>query len=100
MGLAPLHTWLPDAHSEAPAVVSALLSGVLLNCALLGIVRVQQVCTAAGQAAFGQGLLVGFGLLSMAVASFSDAGRGDARRGVSGVRKGRSASELPNEVPE
>ena len=40
MGLAPLHTWLPDAHSEAPSVVSALLSGALLNCAFLGILRV------------------------------------------------------------
>ena len=39
MGLAPLHTWLPDAHSEAPSVVSALLSGALLNCAFLGILR-------------------------------------------------------------
>lgn len=39
MGLAPFHTWLPDAHSEAPAPVSALLSGTLLNGAFLGIVR-------------------------------------------------------------
>ncbi|MBI4516617.1 MAG: NADH dehydrogenase FAD-containing subunit [Deltaproteobacteria bacterium] len=69
MGLAPLHTWLPDAHSEAPSLASALLSGALLNCAFLGILRVQQVCAAAGQAAFGQELLVGFGLLSMTVAA-------------------------------
>src|SRR5229473_6299438 len=80
MGLAPLHTWLPDAHSEAPSVVSALLSGALLNCALLGIVRVQQVCAAAGQAAFGQGLLVGFGLLSMAVATVFILGQSDYKR--------------------
>jgi len=80
MGLAPLHTWLPDAHSEAPSVVSALLSGALLNCALLGIVRVQQVCAAAGQAAFGQGLLVGFGLLSMAVAAVFILGQADYKR--------------------
>jgi hydrogenase-4 component F len=80
MGLAPLHTWLPDAHSEAPSVVSALLSGALLNCALLGIVRAQQVCAAAGQAAFGQGLLVGFGLLSMAVAAVFIPGQRDYKR--------------------
>jgi hydrogenase-4 component F len=80
MGLAPLHTWLPDAHSEAPSVVSALLSGALLNCALLGIVRAQQVCAAAGQAAFGQGLLVGFGLLSMAVAAIFIPGQRDYKR--------------------
>ena len=44
MGLAPLHTWLPDAHSEAPSPVSALLSGALLNCAFLAILRVQRLC--------------------------------------------------------
>src|SRR5579884_1269056 len=38
-GLAPMHTWLPDAHSEAPSPISALLSGILLNCALYGILR-------------------------------------------------------------
>ena len=43
MGLAPLHTWLPDAHSESPSFVSALLSGALLNCAFLGILRAQQI---------------------------------------------------------
>ena len=80
MGLAPLHTWLPDAHSEAPSVVSALLSGALLNCAFLGILRVQQVCAAAGIAAFGQELLVGFGLLSMAVAAVFIPGQGDYKR--------------------
>ena len=68
MGLAPMHTWLPDAHSEAPSPVSALLSGALLNCAFLGILRVQQVCAAAGMAAFGGDLLILFGLLSMGVA--------------------------------
>src|SRR5437867_3015043 len=80
VGLAPLHTWLPDAHSEAPSVVSALLSGALLNCALLGIMRAQQVCAAAGQAAFGQGLLIGFGLLSMAVAAVFIPGQSDYKR--------------------
>ena len=38
-GLAPMHLWLPDAHSQAPTPVSALLSGVLIKCALLGIIR-------------------------------------------------------------
>jgi hydrogenase-4 component F len=67
MGLAPLHTWLPDAHSEAPSPVSALLSGALLNCAFLGILRAYEVCSAAGEAAFSRDLLVGFGLASMAI---------------------------------
>jgi len=80
MGLAPLHTWLPDAHSEAPSVVSALLSGALLNCAFLGILRIQQVCVAAGEAAFGQELLVVFGFLSMAVAAVFIVGQADYKR--------------------
>ncbi|MBI3272480.1 MAG: hypothetical protein HYZ53_26045 [Planctomycetes bacterium] len=69
MGLAPLHTWLPDAHSEAPSPASALLSGALLNCAFLGILRVLHVCVAADQAAFAQDLLVVLGLGSMGVAA-------------------------------
>jgi hydrogenase-4 component F len=68
MGLAPLHNWLPDAHSEAPSPVSALLSGALLNCAFISILRLQQVCCAAQMAAFGQELLVLFGLVSMGLA--------------------------------
>ncbi|MFH1139850.1 MAG: proton-conducting transporter membrane subunit [Pseudomonadota bacterium] len=66
MGLAPMHTWLPDAHSEAPSLVSALLSGALLNCAFLAILRMQNVLFRAGLGDFGQGLLVLFGLISMA----------------------------------
>jgi len=69
MGLAPMHTWLPDAHSEAPPVVSALLSGALLNCAFLGIMRIQSVLTAAGLGEFGRQQLVFFGMLSMAIAA-------------------------------
>lgn len=42
-GLAPMHSWLPDAHSEAPSQVSALLSGALLNTAILGIIRVLNI---------------------------------------------------------
>jgi hydrogenase-4 component F len=80
MGLAPLHTWLPDAHSESPSLVSALLSGALLNCAFLGILRAHQVCVAAGSAAFSQGLLLLFGLLSMAVAAIFILGQADFKR--------------------
>jgi hydrogenase-4 component F len=67
-GLAPLHAWMPDTYSEAPALV-ALLSGALLNCALLGILRAFQVCLAADLGAFARDLLVLFGLFSMAVAA-------------------------------
>ena len=69
MGLAPLHTWLPDAHSEAPSMISALLSGALLNCAFLAILRMMAVLTAAGMGPFAADLMVLFGLLSMGVAA-------------------------------
>ena len=47
VGLAPMHTWLPDAHSESPAPISAMLSGALLNSAMLGIVRYLTIADAA-----------------------------------------------------
>jgi hydrogenase-4 component F len=80
MGLAPLHTWLPDAHSEAPSLVSALMSGSLLNCAFLGILRNHQLCGAAGFGEFSGELLVVFGLLSMAVAAVFILGQTDFKR--------------------
>ncbi|MBU1054269.1 MAG: NADH dehydrogenase FAD-containing subunit [Proteobacteria bacterium] len=69
MGMAPMHTWLPDAHSESPSMVSALLSGALLNCAFLGIFRAHSVLSAAGLGSFSGELLVFFGMFSMAIAA-------------------------------
>ena len=80
MGLAPFHTWLPDAHSEAPSVASALLSGALLNCAFLGILRAQEISVAGGLAEFSDRLLLVFGLLSMAVAAVFMSGQTDYKR--------------------
>jgi hydrogenase-4 component F len=80
MGLAPLHTWLPDAHSEAPSPVSALLSGALLNCAFLGILRFVQICQAAGLGPFAQELLVVFGMISLLVAAVFIVGQADYKR--------------------
>lgn len=80
MGLAPLHTWLPDAHSESPSLVSALMSGALLNSAFLGILRGHQVCAAAGFPQFSGELLVAFGLLSMLVAAVFVLGQTDFKR--------------------
>src|SRR5207244_12571200 len=51
-GLAPMHTWLPDAHSEAPAPVSALMSGVLLSVGVYAIVRCKSIVDAAAGPAF------------------------------------------------
>ncbi len=80
MGLAPMHTWLPDAHSEAPSVVSALLSGALLNCAFLTILRTHALLTAADLNAFSSDLLVLFGLLSMGIAAVFILGQTDFKR--------------------
>ncbi len=80
MGLAPLHKWLPDAHSEAPSVVSSLLSGAVLNAGFLGILRACQVCEAAGQGEFAREILRCFGLLSMAVAAVFILGQTDYKR--------------------
>ena len=68
-GLAPLHAWLPDAHSEAPAPVSALLSGVLLAVVLCTLVRVATVTAVVTGPAFPYHLLLGAGLLSVLVAA-------------------------------
>jgi hydrogenase-4 component F len=68
-GLAPMHSWLPDAHSQAPAPVSGLMSGVLLSVALYAILRIQSISTAAIGPDFLRGLLVAAGLLSLAVAA-------------------------------
>ncbi|MBQ8664601.1 MAG: NADH dehydrogenase FAD-containing subunit [Mailhella sp.] len=80
MGLAPLHTWLPDAHSQAPSMVSGMLSGALLNCALLGILRGHQIMIAGGLADFSGDLLIFFGLLSMATAAVFIVGQGHYTR--------------------
>ncbi len=80
MGLAPLHTWLPDAHSQAPSMVSGMLSGALLNCALLGILRGHQIMIAGGLAQFSGDLLIFFGLLSMATAAVFIVGQGHYKR--------------------
>ena len=58
VGLAPMHTWLPDAHSEGPAPVSALLSGALLNTAMVGVVRYLAIADAAGISRLARGALL------------------------------------------
>jgi hydrogenase-4 component F len=68
-GLAPMHTWLPDAHSEAPAPISALMSGVLLNVGLYALVRFKAIVDITLGASFSSRLLMGIGLLSLAVAA-------------------------------
>jgi hydrogenase-4 component F len=67
-GLAPMHTWLPDAHGQAPTPVSVLLSGALLNCALYGVLRFHLLATGTLGPEFSSDLLLGIGALSIIVA--------------------------------
>lgn len=68
-GLFPLHTWLPDAHSEAPAPASAMLSGSLLNCALVAIWRISRLMVAAGDGGFVQVTLMPMAVATVLAAS-------------------------------
>jgi hydrogenase-4 component F len=78
-GLAPIHSWLPDAHSQAPAPVSAMFSGFLLNTALYCIMRfVPPARNTLG--GFADGLLVFFGVLSVLVAAGFIVFQRDAKR--------------------
>ena len=67
-GLAPMHTWLPDAHSEAPSPTSAMLSGVSLKIALYALLRFHILTTACLHSDFSRYFLLGFGLFSMFLA--------------------------------
>ena len=66
-GLAPMHTWLPDAHSQAPSPISALFSGVLLNCSMYGIIRYHILASKCVGADYSGTLLMIFGFISILV---------------------------------
>jgi hydrogenase-4 component F len=68
-GLAPMHSWLPDAHSQAPAQVSGLMSGVLLSVAFAGVLRLKAIADAALGPELMRTLLTIAGLLSLLVAA-------------------------------
>ena len=69
VGLAPMHTWLPDAHSEAPVPVSALLSGVLLALALYAVLRFYMLASETLGRAYPSDFLMAFGFFSIFVAT-------------------------------
>ncbi|HEU4929712.1 MAG TPA: proton-conducting transporter membrane subunit [Candidatus Krumholzibacteria bacterium] len=69
MGLAPMHTWKPDAYGEAPGVVGAFLAGGTTTIAFVAVLRVKQVVDAAGAGAMTDRTLLAFGLFSMVVAA-------------------------------
>ncbi len=80
MGLAPMHTWKPDAYGEAPGMIGALMAGCLTNCAFLAILRFVHIARAANDADFVQRILVFTGLFSMALAAVFMARQRDFKR--------------------
>jgi hydrogenase-4 component F len=80
MGLAPLHTWKPDAYGEAPGLTGAILSGALITCAFLAILRIFHITASAGLTAFAGRILIVMGLLSMGWAALSMARQRDIKR--------------------
>jgi hydrogenase-4 component F len=70
-GIFPFHTWLPEAHAKAPSAVSAVLSGVLLNVGIYGIIRVFAVVHQTAAAAIVTPVLLLFGIFSIAIAAIS-----------------------------
>jgi hydrogenase-4 component F len=69
-GLAPTHTWLPDVHAEGPAPTSALLSGVLLKCALLGLVRYYAIVANGAGFDFVQSVMLVSAILTLFISAF------------------------------
>jgi len=69
MGLAPMHSWKPDAYGEAAGLVGTLLAGGITSCAFLAVLRIYHICRAGAEAEFAQQIMVFMGLLSMAVAA-------------------------------
>ena len=69
MGLAPLHTWKPDAYGEAPGLVGGLLAGGLTSIAFLAILRAMQIMTAAGEQAIARQCLMALGVTSLLFAA-------------------------------
>jgi len=80
VGLVPVHTWLPDAHSEAPTPVSALLSGALLATSFYAILRFYQVASAALGTGLPGDTLLAFGIASLLLASLYLFGQRDIKR--------------------
>ncbi|MBU6410373.1 MAG: hydrogenase 4 subunit F [Verrucomicrobia bacterium] len=68
-GLAPMHTWLPDAHSEAPSPTSAMLSGISLKVAIYALLRFHILAMQCLGPGFSRALLLCFGLFSMFLAA-------------------------------
>ena len=80
MGLAPMHTWKPDAYGEAPSMVGAILAGGVTTVAFTAILRVRAVVGAAGEGVMADRTLLVMGLFSMLVAALFLLGTRDFKR--------------------
>jgi hydrogenase-4 component F len=80
MGLAPMHTWKPEVYGEVPGVVGAIFAGGVTSCAFLAILRIYQICLAAGEYAYVSRLLLFMGLFSMIVAGLFMVNQRDFKR--------------------
>ena len=80
VGLVPVHNWLPDAHSEGPTPISAVLSGLLLNIALYALVRCKVLVDGSTGTHHAGNIMMGFGILSIIVAAFSLLRQKDIKR--------------------
>ena len=80
IGMVPLHSWLPDAHAEGPTPVSAVLSGLLLNLGMYAVLRCKVLTDGALHSPMAGQLMMGFGLLSLVVASFLLSRQKDVKR--------------------
>jgi hydrogenase-4 component F len=79
-GIVPFHTWLPQAHAKAPSVISVLLSAVLLNIGIYGILRLYAVAHLTPAWHPVSLILIGFGVLTIAVAALSMLPRGNVKK--------------------
>jgi hydrogenase-4 component F len=80
MGLAPMHTWKPDAYGEAPGIVGAMLAGGITTVAFTALLRVRAVVAAAGEGPAADRTLVAIGLFSMMIAALQLLGTRDFKR--------------------
>ncbi len=80
VGLAPMHTWLPDAHAEAPSPASAMLSAALLNTGMYAIIRFLAIAKAGLGPEFPRVVLLVFGFLSVIIGVLFMVRRGNFKR--------------------
>jgi hydrogenase-4 component F len=80
VGLAPMHTWLPDAHAEAPSPASAMLSAALLNTGMYAIIRFLAIAHARLGGSYPRAVLLSFGFASIAIGALFMVRRGNFKR--------------------